>query len=533
MTDPSAGSTADDERVLVFAPIGRDAKLTESLLSGNAMRCKSCASIGELVEAFDEGAGAMLLTEEVLDDRALPDLAFALQSQPAWSDIPVLLFAGGDRSQALLRTLTTLETLGNVTLLDRPIRVAAVLSTIRAALRARRRQYELRDVLIALRSARDDAERANRLKDEFLATLSHELRTPLNAILGWVAMLRQTAVPDERRPYVYEVIERNTLAQAQLIADVLDVSRIVTGRLRLTRTDVAVPALVSTAVDSIRPAADARGLRLAVGIDPSVRNIVGDRDRLQQVLWNLLSNAVKFTPPGGMVTARVVNVVGGIEISIADTGAGLSAEFLPFAFDRFRQADQSFTREHGGLGLGLAIVKHIVELHGGRVAAESPGVNQGTTVRVFLPSRTEAATDEPDPPAAGSSALPDLDLAGRSILVVDDDPATRELLFELLTHCRATVFTAASAQAAVDAIGRSVPTLVIADIGMPGQDGISMMREIRRLPPERGGRVPAIALSAYARAEDRSSALRAGFSDFVAKPARPEDVLRAVQQLLP
>jgi CheY-like chemotaxis protein/anti-sigma regulatory factor (Ser/Thr protein kinase) len=310
------------------------------------------------------------------------------------------------------------------------------------------------------------------------------------------------------------------------------VSRIITGRLRLTRTEIDVPALVSTAVDSIRPAAEARALRLAVVIDPSVQEIVGDRERLQQVLWNLLSNAVKFTPAGGTVTARAVTVVGGIEISVADTGAGVSAEFLPFAFDRFRQADQSFTREHGGLGLGLAIVKHIVELHGGRVSAESPGVNQGTTFRVFLPSRTDAALDEADARAAASE-LPALDLAGRSILVVDDDPATRELMFELLSHCRATVFTAASAQAAFDMIERSIPTLLIADIGMPGQDGIAMIREIRRLPPERGGRVPAIALSAYARAEDRSTALRAGFSDFVAKPARPEDVLRAVQHLLP
>ena len=530
MSDTPAGE--HDDRVLVFAPIGRDAALTESLLTANALRCRICATVGELIDAFDEGAGAMLLTEEALDDRALPELAFALQSQPAWSDIPVLLFAGGDRSQALLRTLTTLETLGNVTLLDRPIRVAAVLSTIRAALRARRRQYELRDVLIALRTARDEAERANRLKDEFLATLSHELRTPLNAILGWVSMLRRTAVPPERRPYVYEVIERNALAQTQLIGDVLDVSRIITGRLRLTRTDVDVPALVSAAVESIRPAADARGLRLTVDTDPAVQNIGGDRERLQQVLWNLLSNAVKFTPAGGTVTTRVVNVVGGIEISVTDTGTGVSAEFLPFAFDRFRQADQSFTREHGGLGLGLAIVKHIVELHGGRVSAESPGVNQGTTFRVFLPSRVETTVNAADSRAQDAESVQDLDLGGRSILVVDDDPATRELLFELLTHCRATVFTAASAQAAVDLIGRSVPTLVIADIGMPGQDGISMMREIRRLPPERGGRVPAIALSAYARAEDRSSALRAGFSDFVAKPARPEDVLRAVQHLL-
>src|SRR3954452_16422330 len=227
MSDAPTGS-GDDDRVLVFAPIGRDAALTESLLSGNDLRCKVCATIDELINGIDEGAGAVLLTEEALDDRALPELASALQSQAAWSDVPVLLFAGGDRSQALLRTLTMLQTLGNVMLLDRPIRVAAVLSTIRAALRARRRQYELRDVLIALRDARDEAERANRLKDEFLATLSHELRTPLNAILGWTSMLQNGQAPMDRLQHALGVIRRNAELQAQIVGDVLDMSRIIT-----------------------------------------------------------------------------------------------------------------------------------------------------------------------------------------------------------------------------------------------------------------------------------------------------------------
>src|SRR3982751_4907640 len=232
MSDAPTGST-DDDRVLVFAPIGRDAALTESLLSGNDLRCKVCATIDELINAIDESAGAVLLTEEALDDRALPELASALQSQPAWSDVPVLLFAGGDRRRPLLRTLTMLETLGNVTLLDRPIRVAAVLSTIRAALRARRRQYELRDVLNALRDARDEAERANRLKDEFLATLSHELRTPLNAIVGWTQILKDGTPTAAEVAEGIDAIDRNVQSQTQLIADLLDVSRITSGKMHL------------------------------------------------------------------------------------------------------------------------------------------------------------------------------------------------------------------------------------------------------------------------------------------------------------
>jgi CheY-like chemotaxis protein len=284
-------------------------------------------------------------------------------------------------------------------------------------------------------------------------------------------------------------------------------------------------------IDSIRPPADAKGITLHLELDDTADVVYGDRERLQQVLWNLLSNGVKFTPQGGQVTVRVVRADNGVEVTVSDTGAGLSADFLPFAFDRFRQADQSFTRAHGGLGLGLAIVKQIVELHGGRVEAESAGLGHGATFRVFLPLEPapSASTDAQPLPA---NALPEIDLTGRSILVVDDDAFTRELLTDLLTQCHARVQTADSAVAAIARVEQTPPALIIADIGMPGQDGLTMMATIRQLPADRGGALPAIALSAYARAEDRAAALGAGFTDFLTKPARPEEVLRAVQLLL-
>ena len=374
-----------DGRVLIFAPIGRDAALTAAILTRASIPYHICSTIAALCAQYEDGAGALLLTEEALEDRDFRTLAELLEQQPPWSDISVLLFVGHEQSRVSLRTLRVLELLRNVTLLDRPIRIAAVVSSIRAAIRGRVRQYELRDVLVALHRARESAERANRLKDEFLATLSHELRTPLNAILGWVAMLRHSQVEPPRIPGVLETIERNAQAQAQLIADVLDVSRIITGRLRLAIGPVNVPQVIANTAETATPAANAKHIDLRIESADDLPAIYGDADRLQQVVWNLVSNAVKFTPAGGQVVISAARVDSQIEISVRDTGRGIAPEFLPFAFDRFRQADQSFTRMHGGLGLGLAIVKHLVELHGGRARAESAGEGMGARFSVYLP----------------------------------------------------------------------------------------------------------------------------------------------------
>jgi signal transduction histidine kinase/ActR/RegA family two-component response regulator len=523
--------THDAGRVLIFAPIGRDAGLTAELLSRAGVACQVCHAMNDVCIELARGAGAILLTEEALADPRLDDLADALASQPPWSDISILLFAGSDRSQASLRTLHKLEVLRNVTLLDRPIRTAAVISTVRAALRGRQRQYELRDTLVALQRARLEAEHANRLKDEFLATVSHELRTPLNAILGWVAMLRQARFEPTRVASILEIVERNAKAQAQLIADVLDISRMISGRVKLELMPVSLARVIFDAVDSVRPGAAARGIELHLDVEEGpVAN--ADPDRLQQVVWNLMSNACKFTPEGGRIDVRLRANRTHATITVADTGVGISSDFLPHVFDRFRQAEQGFTRSHGGLGLGLAIVKQLVEMHGGEATASSEGPGKGATFDVRLPLARTIPRERRIRQESPASELTKVDLSDHSILVVDDDETTRELMVTLLSQYGATVRAVGSAPQALQEFDVDIPGLVLADIGMPGEDGLSMMRRIRRRPPARGGLVRAVAISAYARPEDRQAALAAGYDDFLAKPAMPADVIRAVDRWL-
>jgi signal transduction histidine kinase len=516
-------------RVLVFAPVGRDAELTQEFLNRASIPSLICASMAQLREIFEsEGGGALLLTEEALDDPTFAQLASVLERQPSWSDVPVLLFAGGSAADVTLRAIRAIETLRNVTLFERPIRLAAVLSAIRAALRGRARQYEVRDLLADLREARAGAEAANRLKDEFLATLSHELRTPLNAILGWTSMLTRGQVDPARMPRVFEALDRNAQSQAQLIADVLDVSRIITGKLQLQLTVVDVCDLVAQATESVRGAAGAKDIRLVIEDQPGC-GVRADAGRLQQILWNLLSNAIKFTPAGGSVRVTVACDDGHVSLSIADTGAGIAPEFLPHVFDRFRQADQTTTRAHGGLGLGLSIVRHLVELHGGTVSASSAGLGRGACFRVRLRAAELNPTNcAPTPSAA---APPDVSLVGRTILVVDDDASTREVLAAALERTGASVWTAESAAEAWTTLQESPPDLLVADLAMPIEDGFSLMRRVRQ-DAELGGRLPAIALSAFADARSEESARAAGFSAFLAKPARPEALLGLIDRLL-
>jgi len=520
----------DGLRILVFAPIGRDTELTTDLLTRASIPCHGCTSLHEVCDEMRRGAGAILLTEEALSDPALDELAAALMEQPPWSDISILLFAGGDRNQASLRTLHKLEVLRNVTLLDRPVRTAAVVSTVRAAVRGRQRQYELRDVLTALQKSRIDAENANRLKDEFLATVSHELRTPLNAILGWVVMLRQARFEPSRVASILEIVERNAKAQAQLIADVLDISRMISGRVKLEFAPVPLARVIADAVDSIRPGAVAKGIEIRLDIDDGVV-ANADGERLQQVVWNLLSNACKFTPEGGRIDVSLRSDATTAMIVVADTGVGIPVEFLPYVFDRFRQADQGFTRAHGGLGLGLAIVKHLVEMHGGDVRASSRGPGTGATLEVRLPmarvvDRRKPIVDD------DSSEIPAIDLSDHFVLVVEDDETTRELVATILSQAGARVKTAASAAAAMAEFEVEVPGLLLADIGMREEDGLALIRRIRQRSPGRGGLVRAVALSAYARPEDREATLAAGYDDFLTKPAMPGDVIRAVNRWL-
>jgi signal transduction histidine kinase/ActR/RegA family two-component response regulator len=513
--------------VLVFAPVGRDAALTQDLLRRASIPNVICHSMTELCDTFGSGgAGALLLTEEALDEAAFSRLAALIDAQPSWSDVPVLLFAGSSGADPTLRTIQSIESLRNVTLFERPIRLAAVLSAIRAALRARARQYEVRDLLAELREARATAETANRLKDEFLATLSHELRTPLNAIVGWTSMLTRGQVDPARLPRVFEALDRNAQSQAQLIADVLDVSRIVTGKLQLLMTTVDMCDLVARATDSVRPAAGGKTLELSLD-EPFTCVVRGDAGRLQQVVWNLLSNAIKFTPAGGSIRIAVGREDQQVVVSVADTGAGIPADFLPHVFDRFRQADQTSTRTHGGLGLGLSIVKHLVDLHGGTVSASSEGPGRGACFTVRLPAG--ALTDLP--PSLATPYGAEVSLVGRTILVVDDDASTRDVVAAAMERAGADVRVAASAADAWNALHERPPDLLVADLAMPVEDGLSFMRRVRNSSTI-GGRLPAIALSAFADARSEESARAAGFSAFLAKPARPEALLQLVEGLL-
>jgi len=381
------------------------------------------------------------------------------------------------------------------------------------------------------RQARRAAEDANRLKDDFLATLSHELRTPLNAILGWARMLRTRALDPAARDKAIGTIERNALAQAQIVEDLLDVSRVVTGSLRLDLQPVDLPALIESAVTTIRPAAEAKGIELRCRVD-RVEPMVGDPGRLQQVVWNLLSNATKFTPPGGRIEVRVERRDANVDVRVSDTGAGISPDFLPHVFERFRQADSTTTRVHGGLGLGLAIVRHLVELHGGTVEARSAGLGKGATFTVCLPIRPPTRAAVPRHSAPATVTVPAITkvhpvLAGVEVLVVDDEPDARELVAAVLRQHGATIRTADSAQAALDALREARPAVLVADIAMPGEDGHSLIRRIREA---RLG-VPAVALTAYARPEDRRRALDAGFEMHLSKPVEPDELVDAVADL--
>ena len=405
----------------------------------------------------------------------------------------------------------------------------------------KRAEQEREQLLLREQAARAEAEAANRAKDEFLATVSHELRTPLNAILGWARMLRTTRLNEATIARALETIERNAKAQAQLIEDLLDVSRIISGKLRLDVRSVDVVTLIEAAMDSVRPAADAKGIQLQAVLDPRAGPVSGDPDRLQQVVWNLLSNAIKFTLKEGRVQVRLERINSHIEITVSDTGKGINPDFLPFVFDRFRQADGTITRAYGGLGLGLAIVRHLVELHGGSVHAYSAGEGHGATFTVRLPvmivrdlDRFPSEAKERRHPTAGYEAPFECppELKGLRVLLVDDDADVPQLLTEVLSQCGAEVTAVTSAAEAIDMFQRMKPDILVSDIEMPGEDGYSLIRKVRAMEAESGGRIPYIALTAHARIQDRLRALSAGFDAHVAKPVEPAELVTVIASVV-
>jgi PAS domain S-box-containing protein len=407
-------------------------------------------------------------------------------------------------------------------------------SKIARDITSRVRSEEERATLLASeRAARERAEAASRAKDEFVAMISHEIRSPLNAILGWSQMLRQGSLDKTATANALESIERNARAQAQLVSDLLDISRVITGKLRINARPVDIATSVESALEAIRPAADAKQITIVVEREPYATVVTGDADRLQQVFWNLLSNAIKFTPRHGRVEVKISRFASQLGISVSDTGAGISPEFLPYIFNRFTQADTTSARQHAGLGLGLAIVKHIVELHGGVVTAESKGLGQGTTFRITLPVRA-LQRDGIEPPAqhaAANALTEEITLSQVRVLVVDDEAETRNLLKIMLTAHGAEVMTSSSAGEALARLDNSQPDILVSDIGMPVLDGYAFIKRVRALDSSHRD-IPAIALTAYARAEDRMRALAAGFQMHVPKPVEASELVMVIASLV-
>lgn len=411
--------------------------------------------------------------------------------------------------------------------------IATIAAQAAIAIDNARLYEEAKRAISAERDARAEVERVSLMKDEFLATLSHELRTPLNAVLGWAEMLLARAAPgtDVRRGL--ESISRNAHAQSQLIDDLLDMNRIISGKIRLDVQSADLASIIEASLESVRPSAEAKGIRLRWLLDPLPGPVFGDPHRLQQVVWNLLSNAVKFTPKGGAIDVMLRRVNSHIEITVCDSGAGIPAEFLPHLFERFRQLDSSTTRSHGGLGLGLSIVKQLVELHGGAIRAESAGEGMGATFVVSLPLRPVVERDAGEHPTTRRAPprASEIDLAGVKVLLVDDEPDARELVKFVLAEAQAEVVTAGSADEGLELLKQARPDVVVSDIGMPERDGYQLMRSVRSLPPAEGGRTPAIALTAFARSEDRTRALLAGYQVHIAKPIEPRELVVTIGSL--
>jgi signal transduction histidine kinase/CheY-like chemotaxis protein len=551
-------ANAMETRVIILPPTHADGLAMGKLFGACHIGFAICRTNPELCIAQRAGAGALIVSEEAL--LADPSgVLTCIADQAVWSDLPVIVLSRSGRESAALAQI--IPRLGNVSVVERPVRTSTLIALVRSALRARDRQYQVREYLAeqerarqlisdaersyrslldSERAARSQAEHAGRTKDEFLATLSHELRTPLNAVLGWTQVLRRSSPLPKDVMDGLTVIERNARAQAQIIDDLLDMSSIISGKVRLDVDRLDLASIVAATIETVKPAALAKGIRLQMLLDPRAGPVRGDSNRLQQVFWNLLTNAVKFTHKEGRVTASLARVNSHVEIEISDNGEGIDPAFLPHVFDRFRQADASSARRHGGLGLGLSIVKQLVELHGGVISANSAGRDLGSTFRVSLPlmavledaTQSDMARQHPKH-SASSSVLEEMaprDLTGLNVLVVDDEPDARSLVQRLLQDCHASVITAGSAEEAVRMLAQRTPDVLVSDIGMPGEDGFTLIRRIR-LMTGASAQVPAIALTAYARIEDRVKAIHAGFQLHLSKPVEPIELVAMVQSL--
>jgi PAS domain S-box-containing protein len=543
--------------------VGISTDITERKEAEEALR-ESEERFRALFDSIDEG---FCIVEMIFDEANKPvDYRF-VQVNPAMERLTGLTNALGKTARELVPNLEEFwfETYGKVALTGQAARfenksapmnrwfdvhasrigdatsrrVAIVFNNITERKRA---ELEREEMLEREQVLRREAEQANRLKDEFLATASHELRTPLTAIVGWTRMLRAGNLDEAMTARALETVERNADAQTKLIEDLLDISRIITGKLNLDKQLIELAPVIADAVNTVRPAAEAKGIEIETAIDSSALAVLADAHRIQQVVWNLLSNAVKFTPAEGRVEVALRRVDAQVEISVRDTGEGIEPEFLPYVFDRFRQADGKTTRKHGGLGLGLAIVRQLAEMHGGEVKAHSDGPGRGAVFSLRLPllgAHTPLASRAADPARPETAIVGSLtiecspSLDGLRVLVVDDDSDTREMLDAVLSECAAEVVTAANAAEAVQEIARRRPDVLVSDIGMPEEDGYDLIKKIRAMEATRGDTtIPALALTAYAKAEDRVRALASGYQAHLSKPVEPAEFALVVANLV-
>lgn len=534
-----------DELVLVIAPIGADASAMATLLHGRGFDCCVCDAPEQVIDDI-ANAGALLMTEEALAFPSTSTLLAALENQPPWSELPVVILTGGG-SQLIDLLNTTAKAAASATLLERPIGTDTLVRIMQVALASRRRQYQVRDLLAeqerirksleesedklrsllareqGLRQAADDA---NRLKDEFLATMSHELRNPLNVILGYSEILLRN---DEikKSPQLLnmsEALRRNALAQSHLIRDLLELSRLRSGKLSLNFETVSIMTAINNAIETVRADAEAKQIKIQVEAPPEPLFVDGDLLRLEQIVWNLLANAVKFTPAGGLVSVHVTREDDDVVLIVKDTGQGIEPSFLPKIFEMFRQGDARASREHAGMGIGLALVQQLVRLHEGSVTADSEGPGKGTTITLRLPAQAEATAMVPQPRKAVAT-----DLGRVTVLAVDDDPDTTDLLRYLLEMNGATVITANSGAEALSLARERDLDVVVSDISMPLMDGFEFVRRLRSLPGKEDVRV--IALTGFGREEDVEHARSEGFVAHVTKPLDIEALLGFVRAL--
>jgi len=539
------------EEILSYLVIGDRVSETRfiDLLGGKLARLTSG---GRQVRVFGELVSLLCESGNVEGALHLEQLWNDLQHSHPFSlfcAYPARQFARRDLHDAFQRVCTShsrvipAESFTSLSLPEDQLREVALLQQKAQALefevnqRAKIEEH-LRAALSREQIARTEAETANRMKDEFLATVSHELRTPLNAIIGWTHMLRRSRLDDDTKSRALETIERNAKSQAQLVEDILDVSRMISGKLRLKVALVDTALVINNAVDAVQLAANSKGIELQVTLDPAARHVLGDANRLQQVVWNLLSNAIKFTSTGGRVTVVLERAGAFTQIKVTDNGQGIGKDFLPYVFDQFRQADGGCTRRHGGLGLGLTLVRHLVELHGGKIRASSAGEGMGATFIIELPQAPvphDGLSGEPiNLQSTSQSDAPvntDPPLLGRRVLIVDDDTDTRQMLTVMLGQRRAEVKTASSAREALEILTWYQPHVLVLDLAMPGEDGYSLIEKIRTQQEANGRFTPAVALTAQVRIEDRARALSAGFDMFVPKPVEADELITAINNL--